>query len=33
MRALKVMRNLEMEKKTAPQITDAFHLCFDVPEL
>ena len=32
-RTLKVMRNPEMEKKTAPHITDAFHLCSNVPEL
>ena len=32
-RTLKVIRNLEMKKKTAPHMTDEFHLCSDVPAL
>ena len=30
---LKTMRDQEMMMKTAPRITDAFHLCSDVPAL
>ena len=32
-RTLKTMRDLEMRTKTAPRITDAFHLYSDVPAL
>ena len=32
-RTLTTMRDLETKMKTAPQITDAFHLCSDVPAL
>ena len=32
-RTLKTMRDLETKKKTAPHITDAFHLCSDVAAL
>ena len=32
-RTLKTMRDLETKMKTAPRITDAFHLCSDVPAL
>ena len=30
---LKAMTNLKMKKKTAPHITNVFHLCTDVPAL
>ena len=32
-RLRRVTKDPEVRKKTAPHITDAFHLCSDVPEL